>query len=413
MYRHYSATMLSNDHPNTTPLAGITGKRVLGPAGLIPATLAFRDGRIAANPRGFGRCIDAGELLVLPGIVDLHGDAFERAVMPRPGVSFPYGAALADVDRQLLAHGITTEFHGLTLSWEGGLRGEPYAVRMFDALAQLKPLLGACHRVHLRFEAHHVEGVESALSWIADGRVSLLAINDHLPTMARRMADERKMMEYASRAECHLETFRERLRAAQGNTPRVPEAMARLTAAARAAGLPVASHDDPDTATRQRYHRQGSAIAEFPLTVDAARTARQLGNDIVFGAPNVVRGSSHTGAPSATEMVAAGLCTVLASDYYYPAPLQAAFRLALLGVTDLAGAWQLVSRNPARAAGLSDRGALAPGLRADAILVDDRVPSLPRVVGVIVGGHLRYATMALHTVDMALDGGSGMPPMAA
>jgi alpha-D-ribose 1-methylphosphonate 5-triphosphate diphosphatase len=405
--------MLSNDHPTSTPLAGITGKRVLGAAGIAPATLAFQNGRIAAQPKGYGRCIDAGDLLVLPGIVDLHGDAFERAVMPRPGVSFPYGAALADVDRQLLAHGITTEFHGLTVSWEGGLRGETYAVRMFDALAQLQPLLGASHRVHLRFEAHHVTGVENALAWIADGRVGLVAINDHLPTMARRIADDRKMLQYADRAECDVETFRTRLRAAQARAHDVPEAMSRLTAAARAAGLPVASHDDADVATRQRYHRQGSAIAEFPLTVDAARMARQLGNDIVFGAPNVMRGTSHTGAPNATDMVAAGLCTVLASDYYYPAPLQAAFRLALLGVTDLPGAWELVSRNPARAAGLTDRGALAPGLRADAILVDDRVPALPRVCGAIVGGQLKHATMALHMVDMALEGGAGMPPLAA
>src|SRR3546814_3615179 len=87
----------------------------------------------------------AGDLLVLPGIVDLHGDAFERAVMPRPGVTFPYDAALHDVDRQLLANGITTEFHGVTLSWEGGLRGEPYAERMFESLARMRAALGARH----------------------------------------------------------------------------------------------------------------------------------------------------------------------------------------------------------------------------------------------------------------------------
>ncbi|WP_454763173.1 alpha-D-ribose 1-methylphosphonate 5-triphosphate diphosphatase [Cupriavidus campinensis] len=387
-------------------LAGITGRRVLGVAGIGPATLGFDHGGIARQVPDAGPCIDAGDLLVLPGIVDIHGDAFERAVMPRPGVSFPYAGALLDVDRQLLSHGITTAFHGVTLSWEGGLRGEAYALRMFDALAQLQSALGASHKVHLRFEAYHLAGVETALSWMAEGRVGLLAINDHLPMMARRMANESKLAQYAERAECDAETFRTRLRTASRNAQEVPAAMSRLIAAARAAGLPVASHDDPDVATRQHYHRQACHIAEFPLTIEAARLARQIGDDTVFGAPNVVRGTSHTGAPNATEMVAAGLCTVLASDYHYPAPLQAAFKLAQLGVASLPEAWQLVSRNPARAAGLRDRGALAPGLRADAILVDDRQPGLPRVCATIVNGELKHAAGMLPLIDIA-DAGEG------
>ncbi|MCY1283586.1 phosphonate metabolism protein PhnM [compost metagenome] len=388
--------------PTQAPqLSGITGRRVLGAAGLGPATLGWRDGTVVQHAPASGLWLDAGDLLVLPGVVDIHGDAFERAVMPRPGVSFPYAGALLDVDRQLLANGITTEFHGVTLSWEGGLRGEAYALRMFEALAQLRPVLGAEHKVHLRFEAFHLAGVDTALAWIADGRIGLLAINDHLPMMARRMADEGKLRQYAERAECDIETFRRRLRAASANAQEVPEAMARLIAAAHAAGLPVASHDDPDVATRQHYHGRGCRIAEFPLTIDAATLARQLGDDIVFGAPNVVRGTSHTGAPNATEMVAASLCTVLASDYYYPAPLQAALRLAQLGVLDLPGAWHLVSRNPARAAGLRDRGTLAAGLRADAILVDDRQPGAPRVCATIVNGELKHAAAMPPLVDLA------------
>jgi len=385
----------------SSPLRGITGRRVLGAGNIAPATLGFDDGRIAQQTADSGACLDAGNLLVLPGIVDIHGDAFERSVMPRPGVSFPYGPALLDVDRQLLAHGITTEFHGVTLSWEGGLRGEAYAVRMFEALAQLEPVLGASHKVHLRFEAYHLAGVDTALQWMADGRVHLLAINDHLPTMARRMNDERKLAQYAERAECEMEAFRNRLRTASRHAQDVPAAVSRLIAAARAANLPVASHDDPDAATRQHYHRQGCAIAEFPLTVEVARLARQLGDETVFGAPNVLRGKSHTGAPNATDMIAAGLCTVLASDYYYPAPLQAAFKLVQLGVCALPEAWHLVSRNPARAAGLRDRGVLAPGMRADAILVDDSQPGLPRVCGAIVNGELRHATVALPLIDLA------------
>ncbi|WP_454056097.1 hypothetical protein [Cupriavidus sp. Marseille-Q8015] len=117
------------------PLAGITGRRVLGIAGIAPATLGIDGSHLAERPAEAGPCIDAGDLLVLPGIVDIHGDAFERSVMPRPGVSFPYPVALLDVDRQLLSHGITTEFHGVTLSWEGGLRGAWHLVSRNPARA--------------------------------------------------------------------------------------------------------------------------------------------------------------------------------------------------------------------------------------------------------------------------------------
>lgn len=111
----------------------------------------------------------------------------------------------------------------------------------------------------------------------------------------------------------------------------------------------------------------------------------------MFGAPNVVRGGSHNGAPDATAMVAAGLGTVLASDYYYPALLAAPFKLAERGVASLPQAWKLVAAHPAEAAGLADRGTLATGMRADAIVVDDRRPGLPRVVAAVVGGRLRHA----------------------
>jgi alpha-D-ribose 1-methylphosphonate 5-triphosphate diphosphatase len=323
--------------------------------------------------------------------VDLHGDAFERAIMPRPGVTFPYDGALLDVDRQLLANGITTEFHGLTLSWEGGLRGEPYALRMFDALDRMQRLLGARHYVHLRFETHHVSGVEIAQSWIRTGKVRFLALNDHLPSMTKRLGDDRKLLQYAERAECDLDTFQNRIRAAMESADAVAGAMRELTDCAREAGLEVASHDDRDAATRRYYHQLGCKVAEFPLTPEAAQVARSLGDSIVFGAPNVVRGGSHTNAPDATEMIRAGLCDILASDYYYPAQLTAVMKLANRGILPLEHAWALVSHNPARAAGLRDRGILDTGMTADAIVVDDSVPEVPRVCAAIVGGRLCYA----------------------
>jgi alpha-D-ribose 1-methylphosphonate 5-triphosphate diphosphatase len=159
------------------------------------------------------------------------------------------------------------------------------------------------------------------------------------------------------------------------------------------------SHDDQSPAMRTAFRSEGVNIAEFPVTEETARAATKAGDFTVFGAPNVVRGGSHTGWTKASDMVAKGLCSILASDYYYPAPLLAAFRLDVDGVLPLVEAWQLISAAPARAAGLADRGVLAAGYRADIIVVDDKVPLRPRIVAVIAAGrlvHLTDASRLLH-----------------
>ena len=122
---------------------------------------------------------DAGGYLVLPGIVDLHGDAFERQLMPRPGVHFAPVPALLETDRQLLANGITTAYHGVTLSWEPGLRGIEAAREFLAALSAVRPRLGADARLHLRFECFNLDAVEEVVSWIEAGRIDLLAFNEH------------------------------------------------------------------------------------------------------------------------------------------------------------------------------------------------------------------------------------------
>ena len=152
---------------------------------------------------------------------------------------------------------------------------------------------------------------------------------------------------------------------------------------------------------RKAFRAQGVGIAEFPVNEETAREAAEAGDFIVFGAPNVVRGGSHTGWTKAADMIAKGLCSVLASDYYYPAQLLAAFRLAADGVLPLAEAWDLISAAPARAAGLTDRGVLAEGRRADIILVDDEVPLRPRIVGVIAAGRLVHLTEADRLIRFA------------
>ena len=168
----------------------------------------------------------------------------------------------------------------------------------------------------------------------------------------------------------------------------VPDSIARLAEAAVASGVPLLSHDDTSPAQRRWFRSLGCRVAEFPTTVETAQEAASQGDDIVFGAPNIVRGGSHTGWTSAADMVASGLCSILASDYYYPAPLLAAFRLASDNIAPLEKAWTLVSQAPAAAVGLTDRGRVAPGQRADLIVVDAREPRRPQVIATIVAGRI-------------------------
>jgi alpha-D-ribose 1-methylphosphonate 5-triphosphate diphosphatase len=369
----------------------IEGGRALLGGDILETSLTVESGEIRDTGRSGQRGaieLDAHGLLVLPGIVDLHGDAFERQMMPRPGVDFPVDIALVDSDRQIIANGITTVFHGTTWSWEPGLRSGDNAEKLIDAIEMLRPRLVADTRFHLRHETYNLDAEEKIGQWLAAGRVDLFAFNDHMDITAALRNKPRKratMVERTGLSDAAFDRLVEKvlLRASE-----VPGSVARLAAIAREADVRMLSHDDKTPAERQAFRAMGVAIAEFPVNEETAREAAAGGDAIVFGAPNVVRGGSHTGWTKASDMIAKGLCSVLASDYYYPAPLLAPFRLAADGVLPLAKAWDLVSSAPARAVGLADRGTLAEGQRADIVLVDDRLALRPRIVAIIAAGRL-------------------------
>lgn len=362
------------------------GTVLLAGDGLQRVDLTVRDGRIDnLGATGRGPTLDASGLLVLPGIVDLHGDAFERQIQPRPGVDFPVDLALRDTEAQLLANGITTAFHGVTLSWEPGLRSLTAWRAMLDALAGGT---WTCDmRVHLRWEAYNLEALDTALADIEAGRVHLLAFNDHTPSILRKLDDAVEGAKYAGRAGMKMDAFRTVAEAVAARAANVPAGLDQIAAAARAAGLPMASHDDDTTEVRDGFRQRGARICEFPMAEAVAESAVAAGDFVAMGCPNVVRGGSHLGWASAARLAEAGLCTVLTSDYYYPAMSRAAFILAQRGVLDLPRAWALISENPARAGGLTDRGVIASGQRADLVVVD---PATSRPVATIVGGRIAY-----------------------
>ena len=369
----------------------ITGGQVLvGSDGLMPAEVVLRDGLIDGIDGGRAKVtFDASGLLVMPGIIDMHGDAFERQIQPRPGVNFPVPLALADTESQLLSNGITTAYHGVTLSWEPGLRSAGVWRQLLDALDEGD---WTCDmRVHLRWEAFNLDALEMALGDIASGRVHLLAFNDHTPSILRKLSDPIEGAKYAGRAGMKMDAFQALADQVAGREAEVPAGLERIAAAARDAGLPMASHDDDAITVRDRFRDLGARICEFPMAEAVGRAAVAAGDFVAMGCPNVVRGGSHLGWASAAVMAEAGVCSVLTSDYFYPAMLRAAFVMAERGAMDLGQAWALISGNPARAAGLSDRGSIEVGKRADLVIVD---PGTKRAVATLVRGRIAFLASA-------------------
>ena len=367
--------------------------QVLIEGALVDTDVSIADGVIAAvgeQGQDGALVIDASGLLVLPGIVDIHGDAFERQIMPRPGVIFPYPLALTDTDRQLVAAGITTAYHGLTLSWEPGLRSVDAALRFLEGLQSARPTLSADHRVQFRLETFAFEAEDIVARWLETVPAPALAFNDHTTSTRRKLNEGRcdRLQEWATRAELSAGEYLARLDEVWERRADVPDFIERMAASARNADVVMLSHDDRTEEERISYRDLGAAIAEFPMTGAAIDEASSGGDPTVLGAPNVVRGGSHTGALNAGDMIEAGKCTILASDYHYPSMLAAVGRLAETRRLSVEHSWSLISEAPARSLGLEDRGKIAPHLRADLILAAFDRSGLPRVIATLAGGKI-------------------------
>lgn len=358
----------------------IKNGRVLLPSGDISVTnLTLANGfiREVGATQGGEKTLDARGKLILPGIVDLHGDGFERHIMPRPGVSFSRSLGLLDTDRTMTANGITTAFHGLTYSWEPGLRGREAAHAFITDFARVRPSLGCDTRLHLRYETYNLPALDDVTRWIETGVVDMLAFNDHIDHMFQHLDRYSKMSGYLNRTGLTKDTFIALLNQVHDRKDQVNDGIEQLAETARNHQIPMASHDDPNGEIRSWYNKLGCTISEFPLDESTASAARDMGDAIVLGAPNALRGKSHDNRLMARHAIREGLCDALSSDYYYPSLLQAAFTLTREKVCPFPKAWALVSSGPAKAVNLADRGTIAPGKRADLIIVDDSDTDLP------------------------------------
>jgi alpha-D-ribose 1-methylphosphonate 5-triphosphate diphosphatase len=344
--------------------------------GVLRGSIVIRDGLIADISEGRTAAPGAEDLagdILMPGIVDLHTDNLERQVQPRPGARWPSRSAFLAHDAQCAAAGVTTVFDALCV---GNLNFDiDDRVKTFrDGVQDLTALAGSGlfksdHFLHLRCEmpAENMLGlVEGTIPHPLTRMVSLM---DHTPGVGQ-YADldrfrTRKGMDGLPLAEvdaqiAELQARRLELRAPQRRL------LLEMVQSSRQRGrtIVLASHDDETLEEVKENHADGITISEFPVRLAAARAAKALGMDVIAGAPNIVRGGSHSGNVSAADLLAAGAVDALASDYVPPALIEAAFAAADAGLP-VPQAVALVTSGPARLAGLADRGRLAGGLRAD------------------------------------------------
>lgn len=342
--------------------------------------VAVEGGRIVAVEEGDRvppGAVDCRGDLVAPGFVELHTDNLEWHIQPRPKVDWPHGPAILAHDAEIAGAGITTVFDALRVGVirGGGLYDDRiYARALATEILALRAAgaLRIDHRLHLRAEVCSDTLGEELASFGPQDGVRLVSLMDHTPG-ERQFRDLEKLRAYASRKPTYAEAgffadveMQRSLRARVGAAHE-----AEAVAGARRLGAVLASHDDTDRAHVERSAAIGARLAEFPTTLEAAEACREHGIAVMMGAPNLIRGGSHSGNVAAAELAEAGLLDVVSSDYVPSALLASAFALAGLWGGDLPRAWACVSAAPARAVGLHDRGRIERSARADLVRVGE------------------------------------------
>jgi alpha-D-ribose 1-methylphosphonate 5-triphosphate diphosphatase len=366
----------------------LTNARIVTETDIVDGTLVLREGRIAELGVGnsaVASAVDCEGDWLIPGLIELHTDNLDKHAAPRPKVHWPAVSAVVAHDAQIATAGITTVFDAVSIGevHQGGDRLATLHA-MLDGLetCRVHAMLRAEHFVHLRCEISRGEVAEQLTTLVDRPGVRLLSLMDHTPGQRQFTSQAQYESYYKNKyslTDAELEQFVTRAlhdRAVHGERCR------RLAIEmAQARGLRLASHDDATPAHAKEAAEAGAVLGEFPTTRAATEALRAHGLQTLFGAPNIVRGGSHSGNVAAVEMATAGLLDILSSDYVPASLLPAAFQVCRTLGWELPAAISLVSANPADAMGLADRGRIAPGLRADVVRVAERAGlPLPRAV---------------------------------
>ncbi|MGD8564583.1 MAG: alpha-D-ribose 1-methylphosphonate 5-triphosphate diphosphatase [Desulfarculaceae bacterium] len=350
--------------------------RIVSSGEVIPGSLKIKNGLIQALDQGYTSNSGALDLegdFLLPGFVEVHTDNLEKHLAPRPGVIWSQPqAALHAHDTQIIGAGITTVLDSVWVGeeHEAGLRRTMLELSVqVVSEAQGMNALRAEHLLHLRCEVSDPCVMELFQPYCRRPGVKLVSLMDHTPGQ-RQFADPAKYRQYYKKQGWSLEEFQEVSARLQENHLRhAAKNRGEIIGECQRLNLPLASHDDTTAEQVEQARQEGVAICEFPTTMAAAQAARQRGMAIVGGAPNLVRGVSHSGNVSVRSLARSELLNILSSDYVPSSMLQAVFVLHEHLDYSLSQATNLVSLNPARVLGLEDRGEIAPGKRADLVRV--------------------------------------------
>ncbi|WP_298218706.1 alpha-D-ribose 1-methylphosphonate 5-triphosphate diphosphatase [Halothiobacillus sp.] len=345
---------------------------------VIQGTLFIEHGRIVDIRRDVNGsrlppdAIDLDGDYLTPGLVDLHTDNLERQVSPRTRARWPSRSALMTHDAQCAIAGVTTVFDALCLGEAGFEKARTQTFR--DGLIDLQTmattnLLKAEHFLHLRCELLAPEMPDLLSQSLDHSLVRLVSIMDHSPGVGQYADIDRfrLLRQEEGLPDEHIDTLINQAKLKRATYSQLHRE--RVLNLLRERDIPLASHDDRTTAEIEQNHQDGITISEFPVSLEAARHAKLKGIRCIAGAPNIVRGGSHSGNIAATDLISEGLLDALASDYVPAAMMEAAFILAQKNILNLPAAIALVSSGPAALVGLNDRGQIASGLRADLVRV--------------------------------------------
>lgn len=373
----------------------LRSKRILTLEGIRPADIVI-EGNVVEAVLDYGTvsgAYDLQDLLVVPGFVDLHSDAIEKEIEPRPGAAFPVKTALVNLDKKLAMSGITTMFHAIAFNEEAlvGQRGTEMAANIIKTLGECEEsLLSIDNLVHARYEITSFSSVDRILELMEKRLVQMLSLMDHSPGQGQFKSLE-KWKEYHVPVYDLSSMEADRIVAQQKEKKeRCVERLEQLTKKAKELGILIASHDDDCKDKIDFMERLGITIAEFPLNVETAIYASSREMATGMGAPNVVRGKSQSGNISARELLKFGCCDFLCSDYHPTSMLQAVYKMHRELGLDLAHAFSFITSTPARVSGLHDRGRIEKGCLADIIVIDDTL--VPQVVMTLKNGREIYNT---------------------
>ena len=375
--------------PDTNSIYITNASIVVKESVINQGALLVKDGVIdAINPVAVTNShhIDLKGKYLLPGMIDLHCDALEKEVEPRPGVHFPLNLACAQADKRNAAAGITTVFHAISFANEElGVRNNDMAKTVVQAVNDWQPHTLVDNRIHCRYEVTDPEAMSILTLLMDQGRVHLLSVMDHTPGQGQ-------FKDIAAYRDYLIKTYKKEEKEAEkiiqrkfDSTNHVLNRIKQIAQHARHFSIPLASHDDDSPERIDLMHDLGIGISEFPINIDTAKRARNKGLSTVAGAPNLLRGKSQAGSMCALDGIKADAIDCLCSDYSPASLIVAVFQLAQSREIALHEVIQLVTSHPAKASGLLDRGEISVGKRADLIAVS-QPGNLPQVTDVFIEG---------------------------